>query len=91
MKITERPNWKQAFDKIKAVVNSDLDPLGVADTFDGEYDDLNFKIYSALLMSNNIDNLSAVIKKELTDYYGVTIPDTEILKVSEKLVALNIK
>lgn len=85
--VAKRDNWKFVYDKIKVIVN-ELDPLGVADIVDDEYDDLNFKIYSTLLTSKGEKNLFNVIKTELTDYYGVTIPDDAISKATADLVKL---
>jgi len=83
----KRDKWKFVYEKIKVIVN-ELDPLGVADIVDDEYDALNFKIYSTLLTSNDENNLLNVIKTELTDYYGVTIPDDAISKATADLVKL---
>lgn len=83
----KRDKWKFVYDRIKVIVN-ELDPLGVADMVDDEYDDLNFKIYSTLLTSKDENKLFNVIKTELADYYGVTIPDKAISKATADLVKL---
>lgn len=84
----KRDKWKLVYEKIKVIVN-ELDPLGVADFVDDEYDDLNFKIYSTLLISKDEKKLFHVIKNELLEYYGVTIPDDTISKATTELTKLD--
>ena len=88
--IKNRPDWKSVYDKINSIVNSDLDPLGVADAINDEYSDIVFKIYSTLLTSKDEDNLLRTIKKTIIDNYEVTIPDADILIAVKKLVDLKL-
>jgi len=85
--IKKRDGWKLVYPKIKVIVN-ELDPLGVADMVDDEYDDLNFKIYSTLLTSKDEKKIFKIIKNELINYYSVTIPDDAILKATAELVKI---
>jgi len=84
--IKNRHNWKSVYDKINSIVNSDLDPLGVADAIDDEYSILVFKIYSTLLISKDKENLINIIKKTISDNYEVTISEIDVSSAVKKLL-----
>ncbi len=82
--IAKRHRWKKVYNQIKAIVN-ELDPLVVADIVDDEYDDLNFRIYSQLLVDREESKVRHSIQTMLHDYYGVTLTDKDLNETVEKL------
>ena len=82
--IAKRHQWKIVYNQIKTIVN-DLDPLGVADIVDDEYDDLNFRIYSQLLVDREDSKVRNSIQKMLLEYYGVTVADNDLNETVKKL------
>ena len=82
--IAKRHQWKIVYNQIKTIVN-DLDPLGVADIVDDEYDDLNFRIYSQLLVDREDSKVRNSIQTMLLEYYGVTVADNDLNETVKKL------
>lgn len=82
--IAKRHQWKKVYNQIKDIVN-ELDPLGVADIVDDEYDDLNFKIYSQLLVDREDSKVRYSIQTMLSEYYGVTVTDNDLNATIKKL------
>lgn len=82
--IAKRHQWKKVYSQIKEIVN-ELDPLGVADIVEDEYDDLNFRIYSQLLLDREDDKVRNLIQKMLSEYYGVTVTDNDLNETIKKL------
>jgi hypothetical protein len=82
--IAKRHQWKKVYNQIKDIVN-DLDPLGVADIVDDEYDDLNFRIYSQLLTDREDSKVRHSIQTMITEYYGVTVTDNDLNETVKKL------
>ena len=82
--IAKRHQWKKVYNQIKDIVN-ELDPLGVADIVDDEYDDLNFRIYSQLLVDRDESKVRKSIQTMLSDYYGVTVADNDLNETIKKL------
>jgi hypothetical protein len=82
--IAKRHQWKKVYNQIKDIVN-ELDPLGVADIVDDEYDDLNFRIYSQLLVDRDDSKVRNSIQTMLNEYYGVTVIDKDLIETIKKL------
>ena len=87
--IAQRHKWKKVYNQIKDIVNV-LDPLGVADTVDDEYDDLNFKIYSQLLVDREDSKVLNTIKTKLKDYYGISLQDIDLNETVQKLKSISL-
>ncbi len=82
--IAKRHKWKKVYNQIKTIVN-ELDPLGVADIVDDEYDDLNFRIYSQLLADREDSKVRHAIQTMLHEDYGVSVTDKDLNETIEKL------
>lgn len=87
--IAKRHQWKKVYNQIKDIVN-DLDPLGVADIVDDEYDDLNFRIYSQLLTDREDSKVRHSIQTMITEYYGVTVTDNDLNETVKKLNSISL-
>jgi hypothetical protein len=82
--ITKRHQWKKVYNQIKDIIN-ELDPLGVADIVDDEYDDLNFRIYSQLLVDREDSKVRHSIQTMLKEYYGVILAENDLNETVKKL------
>ncbi len=87
--IEHRHKWKSVYKQIKDIVN-ELDPLGVADMVEDEYDDLNFKIYSLLLGNRQDSKVFSAIKTFIGNYYGVQVDDEDLNKTIIKLNSISL-
>lgn len=87
--IEQRHKWKSVYKQIKDIIN-ELDPLGVADIVDDEYDDLNFKIYSQLLDNRQDSVVFSAIKTFIGNYYGVQVDDDNLNKTVKKLNSISL-
>jgi hypothetical protein len=87
--ISKRHQWKKVYNQIKDIVN-ELDPLGVADIVDDEYDDLNFRIYSQLLIDREDSKVCNSIQTMLSEYYGVTVAENDLTETVKKLNAISL-
>ncbi len=87
--IAKRHQWKKVYNQIKDIVN-ELDPLGVADIVDDEYDDLNYRIYSQLLVDRDESKVRKSIQTMLSDYYGVTVNDNDLNETIKKLNSISL-
>jgi hypothetical protein len=87
--IAKRHQWKKVYNQIKDIVN-ELDPLGVADIVDDEYDDLNFRIYSQLLVDREDSKVRHSIQTMLTEYYEVTVTDNDLNETVKKLNTISL-
>jgi hypothetical protein len=87
--VSKRHKWEKVYDQIKVIVN-EIDPLGVSDIIDDEYDDLNFKIYSQLLKDRQDDKVFSVIKSTIEKDYEVQISGIKIREAIEKLKNINL-
>ena len=88
--IEKRHRWKKVYNQIKTIIN-ELDPLGVADIADDEYDDLNFRIYSQLLVDREESKVRHSIQTMLHDYYGVTVADKYLNETIGKLKSISLE
>ena len=82
--IAKRHKWKKVYNPIKEIVN-ELDPLGVAGIVDDEYDDLNFRIYSQLLVNREDSKVRHSVQTMLKEYYGITITENDLNEAIKKL------
>lgn len=87
--IAKRHQWKKVYNHIKDIIN-ELDPLGVADIVDDEYDDLNFRIYSQLLVYREDSKVRNSIQRMLSEYYGVTVTDNDLYETIKKLNSISL-
>jgi hypothetical protein len=87
--LEKRNNWKIVYNQIKNIVN-EIDPLGVADMVDDEYDDLNFRIYSQLLEDRQDDKMLITIKKFIAEYYETQVNERQIADAVLKLKNIKI-
>jgi hypothetical protein len=87
--IVKRHQWKRVYSQIKEIVN-ELDPLGVADIADDEYDDLNFRIYSQLLVDREAHKVRNLIRDMLNENYGVAVTDNELNETVKKLNSISL-
>ena len=87
--VAQRHKWKIAYNQIKDIVN-ELDPIGVADIVDDEYDDLNFKIYSQLLANRQDRIVFITIKTFIEQNYGVQASDIGINETVQKLKRISL-
>ena len=82
-----RYKWKKVYDQIKIIVN-ELDPLGVADVVDDEYDGLNFRVYSQLLQSKDETKMFETIKSFVSKDYETDLPDADVMKAAKQLIKI---
>jgi len=82
--VEKRHKWKIVYNQIKKIVN-ELDPLGVADIVDDEYDDLNFRIYSQLLADREDNKVRYAIQTILHEDYGISVSDNDLDETVKKL------
>ncbi len=84
-----RHKWKTVYDEIKIIVN-ELDPLGVADIVDDEYNDLNFRIYSQLLDNREDTKMFETIKTFVEKDYEVQLDRDDINEAVQKIKKIEI-
>ena len=77
--------WQKDFFKIREILN-EWDPLGVADTVDDEYDELNFAVYSVLIGDGTIHDVLFTIKRHLTERMHMDASDEELETVAAELI-----
>jgi len=85
--VAKRQEWAIVYNQIKDIVN-ELDPIGVADLVDDEYDDLNFRIYSQLLTDRQDRIVFTTIKTFIEQYYGVHVSESSINETVQKLKSI---
>lgn len=87
--INLRHDWGKVYDKIKMILN-ELDPLGISDIVDDEYDDLNFEIYRQLIKNKNETMLIEIIKQVLSKDYEVKFIESSIIDTARKLTNIKV-
>ena len=83
--------WLEIQDRVRAVLNADWDPIGVADAVADEYDSYIGVIYSMLRRDASPDELAAHFLQIETDSMGLSgLPEESRLEVARRLLALEL-
>lgn len=88
--IQQRYNWSKVYDQIRIILN-ELDPSGVADMVDNEYDDLNFAVYSQLLKSKDDQKMFEIIEFNLNYNYHTSVAINSLNETVKKLMKIKVE
>ena len=83
--------WLAIQNRVRTVLNSNWDPIGVADEVADEYDSYIGSIYSMLRRSASPDEIAAHLLQIETDSMGLAgLSEDQRLKVARQLLALEL-
>jgi hypothetical protein len=83
--------WLVIQDRVRGVLNTDWDPIGVADSVTDEYDGYIGVIYSMLRRGTSPEELAAHLLQIEIDSMGLDgLPEEQRLGVARRLLALEL-